>query len=193
MTRRDAAWLIARAAATIEGQLFLSAWARDAKHGAEHSSAPAERESWANYRPQFFSADEFRALEAFAGALIPSDETPGAREAHVAPFIDFVVFSASEYAPDTQREWRAAVEWLVSCSFSEMSEGERNDLLTRVSAPERDRSQKADGFAHYRLMKQLIVYAFYTSRVGMIDNLEYKGLAYLTEFPGCDHPEHHKF
>jgi hypothetical protein len=43
----------------------------------------------------------------------------------------------------------------------------------------------------YRLIKEMAVHAFYTSRVGLVDVLEYKGLAYLTEFPGCNHPEHH--
>jgi len=38
----------------------------------------------------------------------------------------------------------------------------------------------------------MTVRAFYTSRVGLIDVLEYKGNTYLTEFPGCAHPEHHK-
>jgi hypothetical protein len=36
----------------------------------------------------------------------------------------------------------------------------------------------------------MTVRAFYTSRVGLIDVLEYQGIAYLTEFPACTHPEH---
>jgi hypothetical protein len=34
------------------------------------------------------------------------------------------------------------------------------------------------------------VEGFYTSRVGLVDVLGYKGLAFLSEFPGCTHPEH---
>ena len=47
-----------------------------------------------------------------------------------------------------------------------------------------------DGFATYSLIKEMTVRAFYTSRAGLVDALEYQGIAYLTEFPGCTHPEH---
>jgi hypothetical protein len=38
----------------------------------------------------------------------------------------------------------------------------------------------------------MTVFAFYTSKAGLVDNLEYKGNAYLTDFPGCTHPEHRR-
>ena len=34
-------------------------------------------------------------------------------------------------------------------------------------------------------------FAFFTSREGMIDTLDYKGNAYNAAFPACEHPEHH--
>ena len=37
---------------------------------------------------QFLSADQVRELDAITSTLIPTDETPGAREAHVVRFID---------------------------------------------------------------------------------------------------------
>jgi hypothetical protein len=64
-------------------------------------------------------------------------------------------------------------------------------LVQRISEPEHYASKQQDGFPVYRLIKEMTVHAFYTSRVGLVDVLEYKGLAYLTEFPGCNHPEHH--
>jgi hypothetical protein len=65
-------------------------------------------------------------------------------------------------------------------------------FIEQISAPERNRSEKREGFAAYRLIKDMTVRAFYTSRVGLIDVLEYKGNTYLTSFPGCTHPEHQK-
>ncbi len=61
-----------------------------------------------------------------------------------------------------------------------------------MSEPEIDRSKKHDGFPVYRLIKEITVRAYYTSRAGLVDALEYKGNAYLTEFPGCTHAEHRK-
>src|SRR6201986_213292 len=81
---------------------------------AAHSSAPPDPHNWASYSPKFFSGEEFRVLDTFSAILIPSDGTPGAREAYVAPFVDFVVNAAAEYAPEMQAQWRKAIAWLTA-------------------------------------------------------------------------------
>lgn len=162
-------------------------------HATRHN-APADPHDWANYKPRFFSAEEFRNLDAFTAVLIPTDDTPGAREAYVAPFIDFVVEAAKEYAPEIQARWREAIAWVVSQRFAELAANRQTELLTRISIPERGPAQPrdTDGFRAYKLIKDMTVHAFYTSRVGLVDVLQYKGLAYLTEFPACTHPEHRR-
>jgi hypothetical protein len=175
MTRRDANWLIAKAGASVAGQAFLSSWLASAHEMNE--GAPAEPDRWINYKPQFFSPEEFAILDRFTALLIPTDETPGAREAHVAQFIDFIVFSSREYSPETQVEWRKAMDWLRTRHFDEQ-------LMGKMSEPEHE------GHHVFQTMKQLAVYGFYTSRIGLIENLEYKGVSYYTSFPACTHPEH---
>jgi gluconate 2-dehydrogenase gamma chain len=135
--------------------------------------------------------EDFRNLDAFTAILIPTDDTPGAREAHVTAFIDFVVNAAAEYAPEIQNDWRNAMDWLRAHHFAQLPAGQQLSLVQRISEPEHDASSNEEGFSVYRLIKEMTVHAFYTSRIGLIDVLEYKGLAYLTEFPGCNHPEHH--
>jgi hypothetical protein len=190
--------MISRTFAAAGAQAFLSRWIRAAEadaHAYAHATgtqAPPEPDRWTGYKPAFFSPEQFTALEAFTEILIPSDETPGAREAHVAPFIDFVVNAASEYAPEIQENWRSAMEWLDTGGFRTMTPEARLQLVQEASAPERDGSKKHPGFAAYQLIKDMTVRAFYTSRVGLVDVLEYKGLAYLNQFPGCTHAEHHK-
>jgi gluconate 2-dehydrogenase gamma chain len=191
MTRRDAAWAILRAAAVIGGQEFFSDWMRAAQVAQHRLHAPPEPDSWTSYTPKFFSAEDFRNLDAFTAILIPTDDTPGAREAHVTAFIDFVVNAAAQYAPEMQNDWRNAMDWLRAHQFGQLSAGEQLSFVQRTSQPEHDASKKQEGSPVYTLIKQMAVHAFYTSRVGLIDVLEYKGLAYLTEFPGCNHPEHH--
>jgi gluconate 2-dehydrogenase gamma chain len=191
MTRRDAAWAILRAAAVVGGQEFFSDWMRAAQVAQHRLHAPPEPDSWNSYTPKFFSAEDFRNLDAFTAILIPTDDTPGAREAHVTAFIDFVVNAAAQYAPEMQNDWRNAMDWLRAHQFGELSAGEQLSFVQRTSQPEHDASKKQEGFPVYTLIKEMTVHAFYTSRVGLIDVLEYKGLAYLTEFPGCNHPEHH--
>jgi glucoside 3-dehydrogenase (cytochrome c) hitch-hiker subunit len=155
------------------------------------SRAPQEPDRWSSYTPKFFSAEDFRNLDAFTTIIIPTDETPGAREAHVSAFIDFVVNAAAEYAPEMQKDWSTAMDWLRARHFAELPTNEQLSLVQRISQPEHDASIKDEGSAVYSLIKEMAVHAFYTSRVGLVDVLEYKGLAYLTEFPGCHHSEHH--
>jgi hypothetical protein len=171
MTRRDAGWLIAKAAAAAGAAGFFEA----------HShTAPADPHNWTTYQPKFFSPDEFQMLEAFTAIIIPTDDTPGAKEGRVTEFIDFVVNASAEYAPKEQDRWRHAVAWLRKANFAD----KRAELVEQMSIPE------SEGFATYRLIKEMTVHAFYTSRVGLVDVLEYQGIGYLTEFPGCTHPAH---
>jgi hypothetical protein len=196
MTRREAGSMIARAAAIAGGAEFFDAWLK-AQPGTvtphAHQSntvAPPELDRWSSYKPKFFSPEEFQALDAFTAILIPTDDTPGAREAHVAPFIDFVVNAAAEYAPEMQEQWRTAMNWLGAHHFENLSAEQQLSIVQQMAEPERSRSKTQDGFSAYRLIKDMTVHAFYTSRAGLIDVLEYKGNAYLTHFPGCTHPEH---
>jgi hypothetical protein len=134
----------------------------------------------ANYQPKFFSPAEFAALESFTEILIPTDETPGAREARVAQYIDFAVDAAAEFAPEMQRDWRHAMDWLMTMKVDAA-------LVAQMAA-----SPQHPGFETFKLIKQMTVFAFYTSEPGLIGNLQYQGNAYLTVFPGCTHPEHHR-
>ncbi len=108
MTRRDASWLIARAAATAGAAAFLTPWlANGQKH--EHSTEakpPADPHNWKSYQPKFFSQEEFVWIGWYTAILIPTDDTPGAREAQVTTFIDFVVNAAA----DMRRKYKRSGE-----------------------------------------------------------------------------------
>src|SRR5258708_22399427 len=133
MTRRELAWAIG-----------LANWLRAAppQNHRAHSDAPPEPDRWKSYQPKFFSAEEFRMLDAFTAILIPTDDTPGAREAHVPHFIDFVLDAAAEHEPEMQAEWRRAMAWLRAHDFGSLSAGQQLELVTRMSEPEIDRSNK---------------------------------------------------
>jgi Gluconate 2-dehydrogenase subunit 3 len=186
ITRRDAAWAITCAIAA--GPEFFASWSSAAQTHVHDATpqAPPEPDRFSHYQPQFFSRDEFTALDVFTAILIPTDDTPGAREAHVAAFIDFVLFSAAEFAPEMQNAWRDALHRLDPPRFNQLSPA------AQFAAVERMSSESSAAHPDFQLIKEMTVHAFYTSRAGLIDTLEYKGNAYLTEFPGCNHPEHHQ-
>ncbi len=70
-----------------------------------HDPAAATAAASGSYTPLFFSAQHYRMIEHLAEMIIPEDETPGARQAGVAEFIDFMV--ANGVPVSTSREIRS--------------------------------------------------------------------------------------
>jgi hypothetical protein len=183
--------LAARAAALPGGAEFLADWLKAQEHShASNSEAPAESDRLKNRQPQFFSPEDFEALQAFTQILIPTDDTPGAKEAYCAHYIDFLM-TASDGLP-VQKQWREAMASLKTIGFHSADAKGRAELVAAMARPEIDRNATHAGFAAYRLIKQQNAFAFYTSRAGMIEALEYKGNSYNVVFPACTHPEHHQ-
>jgi len=206
VSRRGALRYLGLLAASAAGRQFLTAWlpspvtyatGRNGLVTFEGMSHPPEVECPAPYAPQFFKPGEFKTVELLTEMIIPTDDKPGAKEARVASYIDFVVFSAREFEPSLQREWMDALAFLdresqrqFGKAFRMASTAERVDLLTDMSLPERDPGARHEGYRFFRLVKNMTVEAFYTSRIGLIDVLDFQGMNYMSEFPGCTHPEH---
>ena len=180
-----------RAAAAAGGADFFAAWLRQgAAHQHASSPAPPEPPLLRNYQPKFFDSNDFDALQAFTEILIPTDETPGAREAHCAHFIDFVLDASTGVAPDLQRQWRDALTALRTAGFHGADGAGRAAIVAAMARPEVDRDASHPAYAAYRLIKQQNTFAFYTSRAGLIETLDYRGNSVNAEFPPCTHPEH---
>jgi len=203
-SRRTALKYLGMLVTTAAGREFLAGWMPSARaeeaspHASAHQhGAPAGAESATTYTPKFFPAEQFKAIESLTELIIPTDDQPGAREARVAEYIDFVVFSAAEFKPEMQKEWTAGLALLDELSnqkhvrpFAKLAKGEQEELLLEASLPERDKTASHPAYSFYRLVKGMTVGAFYTSKVGLIDVLGYQGRDFLPEFLGCTHPEH---
>jgi hypothetical protein len=209
ISRRSTLKYLGLLTASVAGRQFLASWlpgelARGDERrdlvtisGMHHEGQEPESESSAPYKAQFFSPEEFQTVEILSAMIIPTDDAPGAKEARVANYIDFVVFSAAEFEPSMQKEWRDGLASLDRDSqrqskkvFREASEADRIKLLTEMSSPERDAKVHHQGFEFFRLVKDMTVEGFYTSKIGLMDVLDYQGMNYMADFPGCIHPEH---
>ena len=189
LTRRDLLELAIRAAALPGATQFFSAWFENA-HAQQHaaiSHAPPQPPFLRDYTPQFFSAEDFQALQSFTEIMIPTDDTPGAREAQCAHYIDFVLQAAS---PAVRQQWTDAMASLKQAGFHAADAQGRLSLVTAMSRPELDRSASHALYGVFRLIKQQNTFAFYTSRAGIIDALDYRGNSFNVTFPACNHPEH---
>jgi hypothetical protein len=196
LSRRELLDLAVRASALPGAAEFFSAWlgaasARQQTAAATNALAPPEPPLLRDYQPAFFVAEDFAALQAFTEILIPTDDTPGAREAHCAHYIDFVLQAATGVLPDLQRRWRDALSALREAGFHAADAPGRAAIVEAMSRPERDRGVTHPAYRAYRLIKQQNTFAFYTSRAGMIETLDYRGNSFNVSFPACTHPEHH--
>src|SRR5712692_5754012 len=88
------------------------------------------------YVPQFFEAGEYAMVARLAHLIIPSDGSPGAREAGVSEFIDFMVSSD----PGIQYRFRYGLTWLDAhagklhgAPFRELDEAKQTGLLEPLS------------------------------------------------------------
>ncbi len=150
-----------------------------AQEHQHNNSAPPDPDLLKNYQPKFFAPEDFGALEAFTEILIPTDDTPGAREARCAHYIDFVLQSSP-----VQEQWRTAMASLKAAGFHAADAQGRAALMEAIS------QRGHDCYPAFQLMKQQTAFAFYTSRAGLIENLDYRGNSYNASFPACNHPEH---
>jgi gluconate 2-dehydrogenase gamma chain len=147
------------------------------------------------YDPQFFSRPEYALVERLTEMTIPSDGTPGAKEAGVAEFIDFMVASD----PEVQYEFRTGLTWLNAHSermhgkpFLEISAEQQTALLEPLGLKDKARLGEEDGQRFFRLMREYTVMGFYTSEIGFKE-LDNPALKFYSESPSCPHkgdPEH---
>ena len=189
--RRDVLRILAMAATASQFPGFKNwAFAHDHTDDEHHLHAIQAKTQAEAYKPQFFTGEEYRLLARLTELIIPTDETPGAREAHCAHFIDFVLDGSSEAAPDVQRQWREAMRALRESGFHAATPERREALVAAMARPERERGASHPAYFAYRLVKQQNTFAFYTSRAGLIEALDYKGNTFNATFPPCEHPEH---
>jgi hypothetical protein len=179
--------LAVRAAALPGAAQFFAAWLEAGRTAQHVSQAPPQPPFLRDYTPRFFSPQDFQALQAFTEILIPTDETPGAREARCAHYIDFVLQAAE---PGMQKQWSDALSALRKAGFHAADPQQRLVMIADMAKPESDRTATHPLYPVFRLIKQQNTFAFYTSRAGMIETLDYRGNTFNAVFPACEHPEH---
>jgi len=155
-----------------------------------HVGAPAPPSKPASYTPQFFTPLEYEMVERLSDMILPSDGSPGAREAGVSEFIDFMVFSD----PSVQYRFRYGLTWLNTRSeelygkpFTGLQADDQADILQHLAYKDRYRPGEDEGREFFRLIRGYTIMGFYTSRIGL-EALDYPGLKLYSESPGCPHP-----
>jgi hypothetical protein len=178
LTRRDALKIAAGAAFSLPA-LFTRA-----AEAAPATAAPASA-------PRFFTKDEFALLDELTETIIPADgHSPGARAAKVAGYIDGRL--AEAYLPaeaDVQQRWRDGLRRVDALSremngeaFLAASPEKRVAVLTRMAANEKEPKTEEEKF--FRELKGTTIHGYYTSEIGIHQEMEYKGNTLQQEYAG---------
>ena len=134
-------------------------------------------------KPVFFNESDFRVISRMADLIIPATDTPGAAVAGVPFYIDSVIAKNKEQ----QQLALEGLRWLGEQKFTDLGEAEQFSLLETLC-------EAADGgelddppVLFFRMIKNLTADGYYTSQIGLMNELDYCGNTVLSEFPGCVH------
>jgi hypothetical protein len=178
LTRRDVIKL--GAAATVAASLALGE-----PLAAQVSSAAA-----APAAHSFFTPAELALVDELSELIIPADDhSPGARAARVAAYIDSQLAEAwDEGDRTTWRQGLVGIELLAQetgkTPFMQLPGDQRVAVLTRIAKNEA--TPKTPDEMFFVELKSRVVRAYYTSEIGIRQEMEYKGNTYLAEFVGVD-------
>lgn len=150
----------------------------------EQPVALAQLDSPSQYRWQFFTPEESELVAQLSEMIIPADaHSPGARAANVNLFADLMLATGDE---QTKQQWRHGLRRIKE----EAGQSSLDDALAKAATNEADPKTELDHF--FVALKQMTVDGYYTSSIGIHQDLDYQGNSYLSKFPGCTHPEHQR-
>jgi sugar phosphate isomerase/epimerase len=142
------------------------------------------------HAPAFFTPEEFALVDELSELVVPTDaHSPGARAANVAAYIDARLAEAWDEKEKTV--WKDGLKIVEGLSkqmngkpFLQSSPDERVAVLTRMARNEQKPTTPEETF--FRELKTRVVHTYYTSEIGIRQEIEYKGNTYQNEYAGID-------
>ena len=139
---------------------------------------------------RFFTPDEFRMLDELTEIIIPADDhSPGARAAKVATYLDKSLAEAFESEP--RQKFREGLKLVDSLSrelnrktFLESTPEQRVAVVAHIARNEKSPKKPEEHF--FVQLKASTAFAYYTSSIGIHQEMEYKGNTMQIEYAGFD-------
>ena len=181
------------------GAVAAPAWAETlaeiARAHADHAhtavAAAAEAAPWA---PKVFNAHQNETVVLLSEMIIPQTDTPGAKAAKVNEFVDLVLDDANE---TERKQFLNGLAWmdgrsqeLFGTDFVSAAAEQQTALLTIVASPKNKAFEDQVGIDFFKAIKALTITGYYTSEIGMKQELGDDGQLFFLEYPGCTHPQH---
>jgi Gluconate 2-dehydrogenase subunit 3 len=175
LTRRD----LLKAAATAAAATPLVSGDRLVAAVASPTSAP-----------KFFTRAQYALVDELTEILIPADEhSGGARAAGVVAYIDSRLAEAVE--PEPKQRFLAGLARVDQIAgerkggpFMSLTPADREAIVTAMAAEEEaPKSEKSKFFVE---LKRHTIRGYYTSKIGIHDEMAYKGNVMQEEYSGID-------
>src|SRR6266403_4494411 len=189
-SRRE--WMKTSAVAIGASLLPLPAVAAETLQTETAPAAPQAKGAEAKPAARFFNPAQHALVDELSETIVPADShSGGAKAAKVADYIDQVL---RESFDETQKSlWREGLHLIDAMSqhyhgktFVNATPEDRIALLTVLS----DHESMIDlpEVRFFLQLKHMTVTGYYTSKIGIHDDLQYKGNRVLQEYVGCDDP-----
>jgi len=149
-----------------------------------------ERALAANGTPKVFSKEEFALLDELTELILPADDhSPGARAAEVAAYLDGRLAESIDESERT--EWRDGLKRIDGLAlemhgvpFIQATPEQRIAVLSRIARNEQNPQTPDERF--FVQLKFSTANAYYSSKIGIHQEMEYKGNVLLPEFVGYE-------
>jgi hypothetical protein len=193
VSRRDALRKIAvGSAAAVTSPFWVEALVSAAEqHAAHYQASAAKAAPWV---PKALSPAQNQAVIALSEAIIPQTTTAGAAKAGVNRFIDAVIADGS--AADRQK-FLDGLAWVdarsqrdAAAPFAKATPAQQTALLTTLSTATDPSPEDRPGVEFFKAIRSLTITGYYTSEVGMREEMDDNGNMFFLEFPGCTHEAH---
>lgn len=181
MNRREA---LHRVALLMGGAVSAPLW-----NAAMSGCAPSSRQVEKPWLPQTLTPEQNELVTAIAEMILPATDTPGAKAAKVNEFIDLIL---TEWYPVEERarfmsglhDLTARFQNANGKGFLEGTPEQQTAMLTTLDNEALAvRQEGVKELPFFGMMKELTLVGYYTSTIGMTDELEFQPAT--DRFEGC--------
>jgi hypothetical protein len=177
------------AATTLRLPILVRAAPQTTSHATDATTAaPAP-----SYVLKYFNAQQARTIEAMSEVIIPADDhSGGAAAAKVYEYIDEIVSFSAHDVKTLWIEGLAEIDRLAlnqyGQQYAKCTALQQVALMETISRNEEHPTTPDEKF--FMVLKAATIDGYYTSSIGIHQDLEYQGNTMVLEFPGCTHGEH---
>jgi len=125
-----------------------------------------------------FSPEDISFMDEIGETIIPTTDTPGAKDAGVGSFMEVMV--RETYNQDQQETFVNGLNSLrrnfrsdVGVDFMDASLEQRTEYLNRLRVEARDAVDDKEGPQYIKMLKDLTVLGYFTSEIGATQQLRY--------------------